>query len=164
MLLEEALALGAELELGVQVDSIDSSGTHVTLADGSTRAADVVIGADGKTSCHSQSTYSFRELGSLRTTIFRPMVVHPRKLSEQGLAAIRDWRPCLPRYIHSGAAEVLEHPLGRGPVCTKISRTLDGPSKALRLLPIEIWYRIQSCTLTTGRSSPECTSRRRRYI
>lgn len=99
VLLEEALALGAELELGAQVDSIDSSGTHVTLADGSTRTADVVVGADGKTSCHPQSTYSFRELGSLRTTVFRSVVIHPRKLSEQGLTAIRDWRPCLPRYI-----------------------------------------------------------------
>ena len=49
MLLEEALALGAELELGTQVDSIDSSGTQVTLADGTTREADVVVGADGKT-------------------------------------------------------------------------------------------------------------------
>ncbi|KAF2211245.1 hypothetical protein CERZMDRAFT_112698 [Cercospora zeae-maydis SCOH1-5] len=47
ILLEEALRLGAKLQLDTQVEQVNASGTELIMADGSIMKADVVIGADG---------------------------------------------------------------------------------------------------------------------
>ena len=47
ILAEEAIRLGAEIRLGCEVVNVDCNASTVTLADGATLKADVVIGADG---------------------------------------------------------------------------------------------------------------------
>ncbi|PIA95873.1 6-hydroxynicotinate 3-monooxygenase [Cercospora beticola] len=47
ILLNEATRLGAKLQLDAQVEKVNASGTELTMKDGSTLRADVVIGADG---------------------------------------------------------------------------------------------------------------------
>ncbi|KAM3414233.1 hypothetical protein BST61_g10890 [Cercospora zeina] len=47
VLLEEALRLGAKLQLDAQVEQVNPSGTELTMVDGSIMKADIVIGADG---------------------------------------------------------------------------------------------------------------------
>ncbi|PPJ52452.1 hypothetical protein CBER1_10380 [Cercospora berteroae] len=47
ILLKEATRLGAKLQLDAQVEKVSASGNELTMVDGSTVQADVIIGADG---------------------------------------------------------------------------------------------------------------------
>lgn len=45
--MKEATRLGAKLQLDAQVEKVSASGNELTMVDGSTVQADVIIGADG---------------------------------------------------------------------------------------------------------------------
>ena len=64
---EAAIAAGAQVRLGVPVLSVshDDDGPHVTLATGETLMADVIVGADGRSSLVQQAIVGKDVYGSL---------------------------------------------------------------------------------------------------
>jgi flavin-dependent dehydrogenase len=90
ILVQEALRLGTTLQLDAHVEKINAEGTEITMMDGSTMQADVIIGADGVDLIKTFRACLRADYGR------RAMVVVTGELREQTFSSHRDGRPCLP--------------------------------------------------------------------